>query len=88
MNHTQEISGRFDPTWVTSAPNEKVLGGFSRSFGKNKQPQEAPDPVQAVWAEKRGVPASVCCGEDMGLGGGHRARDDWYRVGSGPHSGQ
>lgn len=68
MNHTQEISGRFDPTRVISAPNEKVFGHFSRSFAKkNKQPQEAPDLFQAVWAEKCAVPASVCCGEDMSL---------------------
>jgi hypothetical protein len=67
MNHTQEINGRFDTTRVASAPNEKVLGRFSRSFGKNKQPQEVPDPFQAAWAAKRDVPASVCCGEDMGL---------------------
>ena len=59
---------------MPSAPDEEVLGRFSRSFGKNKQPQEALDTFQAAWAAKRDVPASVCCGEgiclveDTGLG--------------------
>lgn len=51
-------------TWMISAPNEKVLGLFSRNFGENKHPQEMPDLVQAAWARKRDVPALVCCGEN------------------------
>ena len=49
---------------MTYAPNEKVLGCFSRSFGKIKQAQEGLDFLQAAWAEKCDVPASFCCGED------------------------